>query len=275
MLRSLITLLAAVFIHAGLFSAHAQQRNAQKMAEGAQIYNANCMRCHNARSPTERNDREWATIVAHMRARGNLTRSEAEAVLVYLRASNRPESRQQQEESARRTGPEGFRDSATGSTAGSARREMSVATGAGSSVLSIREIEELRRFLDRARKPVQDDSAKGDSPTAVVVEMVDKGGNTWRFTPADVEVSRGDTLRFVQKDVVPHNVEFRETPDDAELGEAQMGPFLTQKGETYELVIDERFSTGKYRYVCTPHVAQGMKGRFKVVHSEPPITTER
>lgn len=68
-------------------SLRAQQDQAL-VAEGAQVYNANCGRCHNARSSTERTDADWAVIVGHMRARGNLTRSQARAVLAYLRLTN-------------------------------------------------------------------------------------------------------------------------------------------------------------------------------------------
>ncbi len=44
-----------------------------------------------------------------------------------------------------------------------------------------------------------------------------------------------------------------------------MGPFLTVKGQVYEVVIDGRFAEGAYRYVCTPHEAMGMKGAITVV----------
>ena len=59
-----------------------------EIAEGERMWANNCTRCHNARSPMERNDREWATIVAHMRARANLTRTEARQVAVYLQTMN-------------------------------------------------------------------------------------------------------------------------------------------------------------------------------------------
>lgn len=67
------------------------QQDPEKIGEGAQVYAANCARCHNARSGTERTDAEWVPIVAHMRARGNLTKSQAEAVLAFLQATNLPE----------------------------------------------------------------------------------------------------------------------------------------------------------------------------------------
>lgn len=62
-----------------------------RVAEGATVYGQQCTRCHNARSPMERNDREWITIVAHMRARANLTRTQARAVAAFLKATNAPE----------------------------------------------------------------------------------------------------------------------------------------------------------------------------------------
>ena len=71
-------------------SAEAQQDPAM-IGEGALVYAANCSRCHSARSGTERTDDEWVAIVAHMRARGNLTKSQAGAVLAFLQATNLPE----------------------------------------------------------------------------------------------------------------------------------------------------------------------------------------
>ena len=71
-------------------SVHAQDPT--EIAEGARVWANNCTRCHNARSPMERNDREWATIVAHMRARANLTRTEARLVKVYLQMINGAEN---------------------------------------------------------------------------------------------------------------------------------------------------------------------------------------
>lgn len=59
---------------------------------GVQLWGRTCARCHNARPVNERTDREWATIVNHMRARGNLTRSEARAILEFLQAANPPEA---------------------------------------------------------------------------------------------------------------------------------------------------------------------------------------
>jgi plastocyanin len=42
------------------------------------------------------------------------------------------------------------------------------------------------------------------------------------------------------------------------------GPYVTQKGQTYELRIDEHFPPGRYEFVCQPHQAFGMKGTLVV-----------
>lgn len=70
-------------------AAAAQQPTAEAMARGARLYGQVCARCHNPRPANERSDREWATIIQHMRARANLRKSEAEALLVFLQSTNR------------------------------------------------------------------------------------------------------------------------------------------------------------------------------------------
>jgi mono/diheme cytochrome c family protein len=71
-------------------SAYGQDPTA--IAEGARVYGNNCARCHVARASSERSDVEWTVIVMHMRARANLTRSQAAAVLAFLQATNLPET---------------------------------------------------------------------------------------------------------------------------------------------------------------------------------------
>lgn len=70
--------------------AHAQVDPAV-LGLGAQVYSDSCGRCHNARPASERTDKEWMAIVAHMRARANLSKTRADAVLAFLQATNAPE----------------------------------------------------------------------------------------------------------------------------------------------------------------------------------------
>lgn len=62
----------------------------QAQESGAELWGRTCTRCHNGRAINERTDREWATIVSHMRARANLTRSDARSILEFLQATNTP-----------------------------------------------------------------------------------------------------------------------------------------------------------------------------------------
>lgn len=55
---------------------------------GAQVWSENCMRCHNFRQPRARSDREWETIVHHMRVRANLTGDEHRLILRFLKSAN-------------------------------------------------------------------------------------------------------------------------------------------------------------------------------------------
>jgi manganese oxidase len=111
-----------------------------------------------------------------------------------------------------------------------------------------------------------------DSAPARVLEVsiVDEGGSM-RFEPENLEVRRGDVVRFVQQGTMPHNVQFvRNTaPRGAEIDEYWMGPFLNKQGEVYEVTIDERFLDGAWEYVCTPHIAMGMKGTLTVAGGLP------
>jgi|GEM_PF-1771880 cytochrome c len=65
---------------------NAQSQDPSAISTGAELWAANCTRCHSARSPMERTASEWKTIVNHMRVRANLTKSEAFAISAYFDA---------------------------------------------------------------------------------------------------------------------------------------------------------------------------------------------
>ena len=95
----------------------------------------------------------------------------------------------------------------------------------------------------------------------VVVKMVDDA-----YVPANVQVRKGDVVRFVQEGDRAHNVEFRTkgAPAGFDMGAARRGPYVKTRGEAYEVAIDARFpGAGTYKYVCTPHA--GMDGTIQVV----------
>ena len=108
-------------------------------------------------------------------------------------------------------------------------------------------------------------TASSARPHMIVVKLVQKGGAIpYAFEPALAVAQRGDTVRFIEGAGVMHNVHFTKQAPGAKLGRAATGPYLTTKGQTYDLVIDGRFAEGTYEYVCQPHEAIGMKGTLVV-----------
>lgn len=55
---------------------------------GAQLWGENCAHCHNMRSPETLNDEKWEVAATHMRTRANLTASETEKIISFLKSSN-------------------------------------------------------------------------------------------------------------------------------------------------------------------------------------------
>lgn len=55
---------------------------------GALLWGENCIRCHNAPSPSAFNDEQWETITLHMRVRASLTATETEKIVAFLKMAN-------------------------------------------------------------------------------------------------------------------------------------------------------------------------------------------
>jgi len=103
-----------------------------------------------------------------------------------------------------------------------------------------------------------------DEPQVHVVKMVDVSVTEYVFEPAEITVKPGDTVKFEQTSSTPHNVEFRVVPEGSDPGDQKMGPYLNAPGDTYEVVIDDRFVLGEHNFVCTPHEFMGMVGKIIV-----------
>ena len=98
-------------------------------------------------------------------------------------------------------------------------------------------------------------------PHMIVVKLIDKGGAMpYAFDPAITVAARGDTVRFTNTVNVMHDVRFTKEAPGSKLGAAITGPYLTTKGQTYDVLINGRFTDGTYTFVCDPHEAIGMKG---------------
>jgi len=96
----------------------------------------------------------------------------------------------------------------------------------------------------------------------------------YRFDPANTTLKQGDAVKFIMVSGGPHNVAFQNVTDPAvkaqldanmpgqKLGELS-GPFVMQPNETY-VISFAKIPAGKYDFVCTPHLAMGMKGSITV-----------
>jgi plastocyanin len=96
----------------------------------------------------------------------------------------------------------------------------------------------------------------------------------YRFVPANITVKAGDGIKFTMVSGGPHNVAFdpATVPDDVE---AQLDANISEKmgqlssalkmnpGETITISF-ANIKPGKYPFVCTPHLALGMKGEVTV-----------
>ena len=94
----------------------------------------------------------------------------------------------------------------------------------------------------------------------------------YRFEPADLTIKAGDGVKWTMVTGGPHNVSFENVAADAK---AQLSanmpnqlsdlssPMLINANETYEVSF-ANVKPGKYNYVCTPHIANNMRGSITV-----------
>jgi plastocyanin len=94
----------------------------------------------------------------------------------------------------------------------------------------------------------------------------------YRYEPADITIKAGDAIKWTMVSGGPHNVTFQNVPADAR-GQLSANmpnqisdlssPMLLNANETYQVSF-AGVKPGKYEYVCTPHLAAGMKGSVTV-----------
>jgi len=69
-------------------NSHRQGMSSASGKSGNQLWQENCQRCHNFRSPDTLTDAQWGVVVQHMRIRANLTAEEHDKIVKFLKASN-------------------------------------------------------------------------------------------------------------------------------------------------------------------------------------------
>ena len=55
---------------------------------GAQLWAENCNRCHNAPGPGEFNNDNWEIVGMHMQVRANLTKTDVDKIIDFLKSAN-------------------------------------------------------------------------------------------------------------------------------------------------------------------------------------------
>lgn len=74
------------------------------------------------------------------------------------------------------------------------------------------------------------------------------------FEPNEITINAGDTIRFVNDALPPHNVIVKDHPDLSHEGLA------FASGESFEITFPD---PGDFNFVCGPHEGAGMTG---VIH---------
>ena len=112
------------------------------------------------------------------------------------------------------------------------------------------------------------------SPVTGTVHEVRMVGDEkgYRYEPADITIKAGDGIKWTMVSGGPHNVAFQNVAADAK---AQLSanmpnqlsdlssPMLINANETYEVSF-ANVKPGKYDYICTPHLANNMRGSVTV-----------
>ena len=76
-----------------------------------------------------------------------------------------------------------------------------------------------------------------------------------KFDPAEITVKEGDTVKWVNNKMAPHNAVF---DSDAVKSHKSL---VFSPGESYETTFNE---AGEYSYYCEPHRGAGMVGKVIV-----------
>lgn len=96
------------------------------------------------------------------------------------------------------------------------------------------------------------------SPAAAETVTVKMGADSGMlaFEPSTVTIKAGDTVKWVNNKLPPHNVMFEGAAANKSHDQLMFSP-----GESYEATFD---TPGTYSYYCSPHRGAGMAGKVVV-----------
>ena len=92
--------------------------------------------------------------------------------------------------------------------------------------------------------------------SAYAAEITMGSGGNLIFSPNELTISPGDTVKFINGELPPHNMVVKDHPELSHTDLAFMG------GESFEVTFPE---SGDYEFQCDPHAGAGMRG---VIHVE-------
>ena len=104
---------------------------------------------------------------------------------------------------------------------------------------------------DKVTVPSETSVPASEVPEGAIVVNIAK----MKYDNTDLKIKAGDTVVWINQDVMPHNVEFQPgVTGDSDL----KGPML-KKDQSYSITFNE---AGEYAYHCTPHPF--MRGKVTV-----------
>ncbi len=92
--------------------------------------------------------------------------------------------------------------------------------------------------------------------SAYAAEITMGSGGNLIFSPNELTISAGDTVKFINGELPPHNMVVKDHPELSHTDLAFMG------GESFEVTFPE---SGDYEFQCDPHAGAGMTG---IIHVE-------
>ena len=91
--------------------------------------------------------------------------------------------------------------------------------------------------------------------SAYAAEITMGSGGNLIFSPNELTISAGDTVKFINGELPPHNMVVKDHPELSHTDLAFMG------GESFEVTFPE---SGDYEFQCDPHAGAGMTGIIHV-----------
>ena len=102
------------------------------------------------------------------------------------------------------------------------------------------------------------------------VKMIGDEMHPYRYVPSTVKIKPGDMVRFTMATDGVHDVSFKNQtlPSGATMLMEHDGelasPLLQVHGQSWDVYFPATMPAGEYNFICTPHVALGMRGKVIV-----------